>query len=323
MALRSLGDALPSSPTDLLALVQGMAERAKSKPRPPEAPRQPIAVQLPLWGDEIRCMPNEILRSALFNARNRNQPRRYFKNEAIAIIDQSARISFTGEELRQNDESVWLQLIHLAKEVPIGHPVEFTAYSMVQALRLTKSYPSANHIDQLCSSLQRMQATSLSIHSPRLGKGVSLSMIPKFEWLDEVTGVRLHIWRVFVAPEMVELFGNVHFTHLEWGQRLALPTGLATWLHGYYASHSRPFAIRLSTLQNASGCTAIDAKKIVESEQARRLTDTQKAHLLKVKEQANARKFKQQVDAALAELVRVGFLKWGEIRGDLVHVERL
>jgi hypothetical protein len=294
MALRSLGEALPPSRTDLLALVQGMAERAKGKPRTPEPPKQPIAVQLPLWGDEIRCMPNEILRSALFNARNRNQPRRYFKNETIAIIDQSARISFTGEELRQTDESVWLQLIHLAKEVPIGSPVEFTAYSMVQALRLTKSKPNPGHIERLCESLRRMQATSLAIHSKRLARGVSLSMIPKFEWQDEATGARLPKWRVFIAPEMVELFGDVHFTHLQWTQRLALPTGVATWLHGYLASHREPVPVKLSTLQRGCGC----------------ITET-------------PRKFKQLVATALAELVHVGFLKHGEIRGELLHTERL
>ncbi len=239
-------------------------------------------------------MPNEILRSALFNARNRNQPRRYFKNEAIAIIDQSARITFTGEELRQNDESVWLQLIHLAKEVPIGSPVEFTAYSMVQALRVTKSKPNPGHIERLCESLRRMQATSLAIHSKRLARGVSLSMIPKFEWQDETTGARLAKWRVFVAPEMVELFGDVHFTHLQWEQRLALPSGLATWMHGYLASHRAPVPIKLNTLQRGCGCNTV-----------------------------KPRKFKQLVSIALSELQRVGFLRNGAIRGELIHVERI
>ena len=297
--------------------------RQRVKVEPVDKVRLVPAPQLPLWRDDVRCMPNEILRSALFNARNRNQPRRYLKNEIIAILDQSARITFTGEELRQNDESVWLQLMHLAKNIPVGQAIEFSAYSLVQALRLTKSYPSTNHIEQLCSSLQRMQATSLSIHSPRLGRTLSLSMIPKFEWRDESTGIRLHTWRVFIAPELVELFGDVHFTRLEWAQRLALPTGLATWLHGYYSSHSQPYAIRLSTLQKASGCKVIDSKKVIGTEQIQKLTDTQKIRVLTIKEQANARKFKQQIDAALVELVRVGFLKMGEIRGHLVHVERL
>jgi hypothetical protein len=292
-----------------------MAERAKERSRRVDAPKQPVAVQLPLWDEEIRCMPNEILRSALFNARNRNQPRRYFKNEAIAIIDQSARISFTGEELRQNDETVWLQLIHLAKEMPIGSPIEFTAYSMVQSLRLAESKksepsrqqtesekpkkfkPSQQHVERLRESLQRMQATSLAIYSKRLRRGVSLSMIPRFEWRDEVTGTRLPKWRVFLAPELVELFGDVHFTRLQWEQRLALPTGLATWLHGYFASHAEPYPLKLETLQKGCGC----------------LTDTARK---------SPRKFKQLVSSALAELVRVGFLKRAEILGGKVYVER-
>lgn len=296
MTFRSVGDALPSSRNELIALLHDVAERAKgkSKPQAVEVPKQAIAVQLPLWGDEIRCMPNEILRSALFNARNRNQSRRYFRNEAIEIIDQSARISFTGEELRQSDESVWLQLIHLAKEVPIGSPVEFTAYSMVQSLRLAKSKPNPGHVERLCESLRRMQATSLVVHSNRLGRGVSLSMIPKFEWQDEATGARLSKWRVYVAPEMIELFGGVYYTRLQWAQRLALPSGVATWLHGYLASHRKPVPVKLSTLQRGCGCS----------------TET-------------PRKFKQLVSNALAELVFVGFLKRGEIRGDLVHAERI
>jgi hypothetical protein len=292
MSFRSIGDVLPAHGGDLLALVQGMAERAKSRPRQPEAAGQ-VVLQLPLWGDEIRCMPNEILRSALFNAKNRNQSRRYFKNEEIAVIGQSVRITFTGEELRQNDESVWLQLIHLAKSVPVGRPVEFTAYSMVQALRLTKSKPNPSHVVRLCESLRRMQATSLSVYSKRLGRGVSLSMIPKFEWQDEATGSRLPKWRVCVAPELVELFGDVHFTHMQWAQRLALPSGLATWMHGYLASHRDPMPIKLSTLHKGAGCT----------------TDT-------------PRKFKQLATTALGELERVGFLKNWKIRGELVHVER-
>lgn len=294
MSFRSQGVTLPSSRTDLVAYVQGMAERNIGKARPLEAPKPPFAVQLPPWGDEIRCMPNEILRSALFNARNRNQPRRYFKNETIAIIDQSARISFTGEELRQNDELVWLQLIHLAKEVPTGSPVEFTPYSMVQSLRLTKSKPNSGHTERVWESLRRMQATSLAIHSKRLARGVSLSMIPKFEWQEEATGARLTKWRVFIAPEMVELFGDVHFTHLQWKQRLDLPSGVATWLHGYLASHREPMPVKLSTLQKGCGCT----------------TET-------------PRKFKQLILTALSELERVGFLKHYEIRCELVHVVRI
>ncbi|WP_308789142.1 plasmid replication initiator TrfA [Undibacterium terreum] len=290
MTFRAINNIFPSNQTDLLALVRGMEKRAKNRPRQPEQVLRTVELQLPLWGEEIRCMPNEILRSALFNARNRKQPRAYFKNEEIGIIGQSTRITYTGEELRQYDESVWLQLIHLARIAPIGSPIEFTAYSMVQALRLAKSKPNPGHIERLRESLQRMQATALTILSKRLGRAVSLSMIPKFEWQDEISGARLPKWRVFIAPELVDLFGNVHFTRLQWSQRLDLPSGLATWMHGYLASHRDPMPLKLTTLQLGSGCTTV-----------------------------TPRKFKQLVANALAELERVKFLADSKIDGKLVH----
>ena len=37
--------------------------------------------QLPLWSDVVRSLPNEILRSALFNAKNRNAERAMLKSQ--------------------------------------------------------------------------------------------------------------------------------------------------------------------------------------------------------------------------------------------------
>ncbi|EEF25340.1 TrfA transcriptional repressor protein, putative [Ricinus communis] len=293
MTMRPLGEFLPAGRVDVFELLKKAEHKAKAK-RPSTSEIAPsIARQLPLWKDDIRAIPNEILRSALFNAKNRNEARRFFKNEEIGVIGEGVRITYTGEELRQNDESVWLQLIHLAKAAPAGRPVEFTAYSMVQALRTAKSKPNPKHIERLCESLRRMQATSLSVYSPRLGRGISLSMIPRFEWQDEASGTRLPKWRVQIAPELVELFGDMHYTHLQWRQRLDLPSGLATWLHGYFASHRKPMPVKLTTLKKGAGCT----------------TET-------------PRKFKQLIVAALTELQRVGFLKRWDVDDNLVSVER-
>jgi len=40
-----------------------------------------IKLQLPVWADSLRVLPNEVVRSALFNVGNRNQPRRNLENE--------------------------------------------------------------------------------------------------------------------------------------------------------------------------------------------------------------------------------------------------
>src|SRR5690554_6793973 len=64
-------------------------------------------LQLPIWGDDRRGLPNEIVRSSLFNARNRNIQRQYLRAVEIAVIGDGS-ITYTGDELRQDDETVYM-----------------------------------------------------------------------------------------------------------------------------------------------------------------------------------------------------------------------
>lgn len=255
--------------------------------------------QLPLWDDELRCLPNEIVRSALFNARNRKQARAYLKQAEITLIGEG-RITYTGEELRQDDQTVFLQLVHMAKEQPLGQTIEFTAYSFCKAI----GWPiDGRSYTRLRGCLVRMQATSLAAHVQRritrgsqsVSLSISLSMVPLFRWRDDETGLALRLYQVQVAPQLVELFGNNYYTRIEWEQRLALPDGIATWLHGYFASHKNNYAIFLDTIKQGAG-----------------ITIKRKDHL------------KEQIEQALNALIRVGFLKrWEFIQGEKVHVVRM
>jgi len=249
-------------------------------------PRQEF---LPFWPDEIRCLPNELLRSALFTAKNRKQPRENLKDATIFMIG-GGRITYRGEELRQDDETVWLQLIHLAKEQQAGAFVEFTPYAFCKAIHWPLKGQSYTRLKE---SLQRMVATGLSVYSKRLKKGVTLSMIPAFEWRDMEKEANLPRWRVQIAPQLVEMFGDVHFSRMEWEQRLELPVGLATWLHGYLASHKEPYPIKLETIKKGAGLTTED-----------------KSHL------------KELVESALQALKNVNFLSDWNIEDDLVSVQR-
>lgn len=245
--------------------------------------------QLPLWPDEMRSLPNEILRSALFSAKNRKIPRAMMKSELIALIGEG-RISYRGEELRQDDETVWLQLVHLARQHVAGQLVEFTAYSFCKEI----GWPiNKNSYERLKECFRRMQATGLDISSKRLERGVSLSMIPFFEYEDSETQKKLPRWRVRIAPELVDLFGENYFTRVEWAQRLKLPDGLATWLHGYLASHRVPHPIKIETIAHGSGVSSKD-----------------KAEL------------RRMIKRALTNLMTCGFLMSFELVDDLVTVKR-
>lgn len=254
-------------------------------------PLEPFDLQnnsIPYWTAQFRGIPNEIVRSALFCAKNRNKPRQYLKQAQVSIIG-GGTIRFTGEELRQDDQLVWLQLLHVARNHELGNTIRFTPYSFCKSLRWSACGRSYT---RLKLSLSRMQATSLSIYSNRLKEGVSLSMIPYFKWSDD-QGNSLREYEVRVAKELFILFGQVYYTRIQWEQRLTLPDGLATWLHAYYASHSAPFPLKISTLKSGAG-----------------LTTTNKSSL------------RQNIEIALNHLVRVNFLATWEIHGELVHVQR-
>jgi hypothetical protein len=88
------------------------------------------------------------------------------------------KILFTGKELRQDDETVWLRLIHLARENGLSKPFQFTPYSFCKAI----NWPiNGQSFDRLDKCMTRLQTTSLKIASQRLGDEVSLSMLPGFK----------------------------------------------------------------------------------------------------------------------------------------------
>lgn len=239
---------------------------------------------LPQWNESSRAAPNEIVRSALFNARNKNQQRAYLKQAEIAVIGNGC-IKYTGEELRQDDETVWLQILHLAKEKPLEDIIEFTAYSILKSL----NWPTTVfYYKKLEESLNRMSATSLVIESERLGKAFGVSIIRKYEKSGDGT------WRVWIEKEMKYLFDGNFYTLTEWEQRLALPIGIATWLHAYLASHKKPYDIKIETIVLGAGLTMSEKKHATE-----------------------------KIKKALVCLERVGFLKSWKIENGKVSVQRL
>lgn len=241
---------------------------------------------LPSCPADRRQLPNEVVRSALFCAKNRRFPRPIYKKHKIAIVG-GGEITYTGEELRQDDEVVWMHLVHLAGKVPLGDPVCFTPYEFLRGLHKTAA--KANY-EWLHSSLTRMQATAVQFYSARLNEGVSASLITRFKWRDE-EGVQLGgKWAVWLESSMRRLFDET--THLKWEQRLQLGEGIASKLMGYWASHTTPYPVNIGTLKDICKAESVD------------------------------REFKKRLILALDSLVNVGFLQHYAIAENKVSVVR-
>lgn len=253
--------------------------------------RAPLgSVQLPLWPEDVRGLPNPLARSALFTVGNRNQPRLMIKNKLIACAS-GVKILYQGEELRQEDEDAFLQILHISRHHQLGDPVELTAHAVLTDLGWGRS---SRMYTRLKETLLRLSATALTVSSESEDRGFSGSLIRKFAWQGE-DGNTMKRWLVWLEPELISLFGQDMYTQIYWEQRLALSSPLARWLHGYYYTHREPFPLKVKTLHFLCGS------------RAKAMSD-----------------FKHQLLIALDGLVTVGFLSDWELeqRSGLIKVVR-
>lgn len=283
--------------------INEIISRARSKQKAHEVipvedttskPLKPLPVpvvnsnQLPLWPNFVRALPNPLARSALFNVSKKTTDREFFKSYPVASVN-GVTISYTGEELRQRDEDVFLQLLHIAKDRPLGDWVEFTAYSLVKAIGWSVNTRSYN---DLRSILDRLSATNIIVSFNEGKDGYAGSLVRKFIW-KTAAGEKLPKWRVYFEPEIIALFAPTSYTHIYWELRLSLsPT--AKWLHSFYSTHETPFDYKVETLWKLCGSSS------------------------------SLRHFRQSLIEALDQLKEKEFFRSWELNKehDLVHVVR-
>ena len=234
--------------SDLQLKVVALRQQAKSRgigvlseSKKKQGATDVVLGQLPLWQENVRGLPNALARSALFTIGNSSDLRQQHKGAVIFAL-QGIEMSYTGEELRQDDEDVFLQLIHLARLQPISCAVEVSAYQLLKELGWGSG--KADYT-RLRGSIERMKANSLSLKQEKdranPEKGYSASLIRKFEWEGMVR------WRITFEPEIIKLFGENEFTKLDWLQRKQLST-MAKKLHSFYFTHREPFGLYTKTL---------------------------------------------------------------------------
>lgn len=244
---------------------------------------QTEAIQLPLWPEAKRGTPNSFIRSALFSAIQSKD--RSFIKAALLASQEGITVKFTGEQLNQEDLTLWENLVHLGKGHPLGNICSFTAHGILKALDLNTGGTEHRRLHE---GITRLQACSVQItHEGKTYFGPLIKSGIK----DELTA---H-YTVELNRELIRLYGETQWTAIDWQQRRELRRKpLAQALHAYYSSHRQPFPVTLTFLQKITGSR-----------------NQQKAG------------FKVKLRAALEELVAIGFLTAYSLDGDRVTVQRL
>jgi hypothetical protein len=222
-------------------------------------------VLLEPWANDRRAAPNAVFRSALFPALN-NKKRKFIKEYKVYSVG-GLDVTFTGEQFDQTDLDVYLEILNLAKAVPLGQPVRFSAYSLLKALgRCTgKTDHKWLHsvLVRLCGGVVEVTDHKARYFGQLLFGGVR----------DEIT----NDYEITINPNFAKLFGFGLWSSIDLEQRRALErNSTAKALHAYYSTHTAPSLHLYDTLAQLAGLdgrnkTAVKNSLIRAHEELRRV----------------------------------------------------
>ena len=240
-------------------------------------------LKLELWPDEVRGVPNAILRGALFGV---GQERIVYKRRTLVAAVEGYEIRFKGEAFNQTDLDVLEGMLHVAMPHPLGKRVEFTVHSFLKALgRKT----SGEQHEQFKEQVTRLIGGVIEITDTK-AKVTFMGTLVSKAFREDESGRYV----VIFDKDMLNLY-EAGYSHIDWNQRMALgKSTLAKWLHGFYATHAKPYPYKVETLHNL--CGSLDK---------------------------SLRSFRQKLKKALDELIKVGAIEgWNIDQDDLVTVQR-
>ena len=238
--------------------------------------------QLPLWPEPARGIPNPVLRGALFAA-VQGKNRAVFQRELLAC-QKGLQIRFTGIQLDQSDLDVWEQALHLARLHPLGTRCEFSVYGFLKALG--RKTGKSEH-EWLKNSFARLMGCGVELTNQQERKTYGGSLLEFMR--DDDTGRYVVIFN----PKILTFYEG-GWTAIDWQDRQLLRgKPLALWLHGYLATHAKPYPIKIETIRSFSGSSN---KEI--------------------------RGFKRKLIAALNELKKIEFIMGFDFEGDNVIINK-
>jgi len=201
-----------------------------------------------------RLIPTQFLHSALFRYASNKSAR---EPECVNFfpLTSGGYIESYGEELRQDDESVLLELTYRMAGRGRTAELAFDPLEFVKALGWDSGHVVKNDSGERAPySVYRLKACIERL------RGTSLRLFDKYNELRWSTGLvqeafYLGPWKVQMSGTLLDML-VASATAINIRIRKLLHEGLETWLYGHLCANdcSRPF--RIQTLRNASGSKA-------------------------------------------------------------------
>ncbi len=208
---------------------------------------------------DLRHMPNDYCRSSLFTARNNNQPRKNLLRAKLFHLND-VEILYTGSELRAvDDELVWMQLVHYAKDTEMGCSFEFNLGTLLVDLNWPRS--GAGYV-RVRECISRLRATEILITNRKaFGVSGSFSLI-EYDSLNNSFGEQM-VYSIRINSKIMLLFAGNLFTSHNWDVYKKLSPA-ARRLADYVCSHRTPLPLDVRDFGNLCG---VDIRSVTRTRQ--------------------------------------------------------
>lgn len=181
-----------------------------------------------------------LLKSALFRCTERGPRARHMQDYPLMSADGD-QITYSGEELRQDDQTVLLALIKACAGELISSEMRFSPRAMV---REVLGWPDKGaSVERLGECLRRLKGASIKVQYAKGGEG-TLSFVSDYD-------MKPGQWSVWLAPRLLGLFAK-QTTYLNVEDRRGL-TGLTSWLFGFVNADACNRAFEVDALHQWSG----------------------------------------------------------------------
>ncbi|CAJ3483444.1 plasmid replication initiator TrfA [Burkholderia pseudomallei] len=242
----------------------------------------------PQHSEKYRLLPVEMARSALFRVADPSKARRFIWKEEIALMapQGKGKLTYTGQELRQDDRQVFMEALYLEQQTPGKAVIKINKF-LDDNLGWSTGTLARQKLDDC---LTRLKATAVRIEVLRFPDALETSLIRDFV-VDKATGT-IH---VYFHERVRRLFDNNAYARVvrKCEQELPKKAYLARWLLCFYTTHAKPIDLSLTLLQKLSG----DSTPVMKE-------------------------FTRKMKESLEQLVKAGFLLTFEVKDGKVHVER-
>lgn len=258
--------------------------------------------------NNFRVMPNDFARSSLFFVKKKGTPRQNFNRKQIAHLSDKVELYYTGQELRaDDDELVWLSLVHSFLKPPIGEAVEIRVADLLKDLGWANN---GENYDKIRTIISRLQATGVLIKNKLTygdlteiapnGKrekiaavNYAIRLISDYAEFEKIDGMPTK-YLISLDKRLIFLFAGGLFSYLHWEDYKKLtPTGRR--LTDYVLSHKEPLPLAVQSFLLMCGSDTADLPAFRQNQQAKRVCD---------------------------ELVKKGIVKSAEVIDGSIHIER-